>query len=82
MKAISQKPREEIVFPRTSIKKNWQHCKLATVRMFKISLIDYPIDAFEGGLTVFYYFNLKKNLSDGGRVTLNFMIIMICMKLP
>ena len=30
--------------------KNWQHFKLATVSIFKISLIDPPIDAFNGDI--------------------------------
>ena len=33
--------------------KNWQHCKLATVSIFKTSLIDLPIDAFDGGMSDF-----------------------------
>ena len=33
--------------------KNWQQCKLATVRIFKISLIDPPNDAFDGGMSDF-----------------------------
>ena len=33
--------------------KNWQQCELATVSIFKISLIDPPIDAFDGGMSYF-----------------------------
>ena len=30
--------------------KNWQHCELANISIFKISLIDPPIDVFDGGM--------------------------------
>ena len=33
--------------------KTWQHCKLATVSTFKISLIDPEIDAFDGDISHF-----------------------------
>ena len=48
--------------------KNWQHCKLATVRIFKISLIDSLIDTFKGGGTVFgiVLIFLKKSFWWGG----------------
>ena len=42
--------------------KNWQHCKLATLRIFKISLIDSPMDAFEGGITVFGIISIFKKI--------------------
>ena len=34
--------------------KNWQHCTLATVSIFKISLIDAPLDAFDMGMSYFW----------------------------
>ena len=33
--------------------KNWQQFKLATVSILKISLIDPPIDAFDGDISDF-----------------------------
>ena len=48
--------------------KNWQHGKLATVPIFEISLIDSPIDAFEGGITVFGIISIfKKTPMEGGQ---------------
>ena len=44
--------------------KNWQHCKLAAVQIFKISFIYSPIDAFEGGMNVFGIHRKKISL-DG-----------------
>ena len=47
--------------------KNWQQCKLATVLIFKISLIDPPIDAFDGDISNFSdIWIFKKFLPVGG----------------
>ena len=45
--------------------KNWQHCKLATVSIFKISLIDPPIGPFYRRMSYFGIIRiLKKILTD------------------
>ena len=46
--------------------KNWEHCKLATVSIFKISLIDPPMDAIDGGIEILGLFEFFKKIPTGG----------------
>ena len=47
------------------------YCQLATVSIFKISLIDPPIDAFDGGMSYFGIIWILKKIPTDGGVTLS-----------